>query len=234
LSETLIRFEDLSKIYRSGQSEVRALDGVSLDVPTGEYLALMGPSGSGKTTLLNILAGIDRPTAGRVLVGGQDVLGLSESKRTAWRTRTIGYVFQSHNLLPVLTAFENVELPLLLLPLSRRERREHVLTALEAVGLLDRAGHTPRKLSGGQAQRVAIARAIVTDARILLADEPTGNLDAESATEVLVLLKRLCKEHGKTILMVTHDASAAEYADRTVRLEKGCLSQRKEEPTHAV
>lgn len=234
MSEGLVRFEELSKIYRRGQSEVRALDGVSLDVPSGQYVALMGPSGSGKTTLLNILAGIDRPTAGRVLVNGQDVLGLSESQRTAWRTRTIGYVFQSHNLLPVLTARENVELPLLLLPLSRRERREHVHTALEAVGLLDRADHTPRQLSGGQAQRVAIARAIVTDAHILLADEPTGNLDASAATEVLVLLKRLCKEHAKTILMVTHDASAAEYADRIVRLEKGKLLQRKEEPAHAV
>jgi len=234
MSEALIRFENLSKIYNPGPAEVRALDDVSLDVDGGAFLALMGPSGSGKTTLMNILAGIDEPTGGRVIVGGQDVLGLSESKRTAWRTRTVGYVFQSHNLLPVLTAFENVELPLLLLPLSRRERREHVMTALEAVGLLDRARHSPRQLSGGQAQRVAIARAIVTDARILLADEPTGNLDAESATEVLVLLKRLCKEHGKTILMVTHDAAAAEYADRIVRLEKGRLLEKKEEPAHAV
>jgi putative ABC transport system ATP-binding protein len=183
----------------------------------------MGPSGSGKTTLLNIVAGIDRPTSGRVAVDGRDVLGMSESERTAWRTRTIGYVFQFHNLMPVLTAYENVELPLLLLPLSRKERHDHVLAALEAVGLLDRQGHFPRQLSGGQAQRVAIARAIVTDARILLADEPTGNLDAESAKEVMTLLKRLNQEYHKTILTVTHDANAAGYADRALRLEKGQL-----------
>jgi putative ABC transport system ATP-binding protein len=218
-----IAVEDLSKVYRRGDSEIRALDHVHVEIEAGTFLALMGPSGSGKSTLLNIVAGIDRPSSGRVNVDGRDVLGMSESERTAWRTRTIGYVFQFHNLMPVLTAYENVELPLLLLPLSRKERHDHVLAALEAVGLLDRQGHFPRQLSGGQAQRVAVARAIVTDARILLADEPTGNLDAESAKEVLVLLKRLCLEYQKTILMVTHDAHAAEYANRRLHLEKGRL-----------
>jgi putative ABC transport system ATP-binding protein len=218
-----IAVEELSKIYSRGETEIRALDHVSVEIEAGAFLALMGPSGSGKTTLLNIVAGIDRPTSGRVAVDGRDVLGMSESERTQWRTRTIGYVFQFHNLMPVLTAYENVELPLLLLPLSRKERHDHVLAALEAVGLLDRQGHFPRQLSGGQAQRVAIARAIVTDARILLADEPTGNLDAESAKEVMTLLKRLNQEYHKTILTVTHDANAAAYADRALRLEKGQL-----------
>jgi len=227
-----IAVEALCKRYLRGQAEVRALDQVSLELAAGSSTALMGPSGSGKTTLLNIVAGIDRPDSGRVLIDGRDVLGMSESERTAWRTRSIGYVFQFHNLMPVLTAYENVELPLLLLPLSARERREHTLAALEAVGLLDRRDHNPRQLSGGQAQRAAIARAIVTDARILLIDEPTGNLDAEAAAEVMTLLRRLCREHGKTSLMVTHDAAAAAYAERTLRLEKGRLKS-EEVPAHA-
>jgi putative ABC transport system ATP-binding protein len=214
----------VSKRVRDGASSLTVLDDVSLTVRRGERVALLGPSGSGKSTLLNIIAGIDRPTSGRVTVEGRDVLGMSESERTAWRTRTIGYVFQFHNLMPVLTAYENVELPLLLLPLSRKERHDHVLAALEAVGLLDRQRHFPRQLSGGQGQRVAIARAIVTDVRALLADEPTGNLDAESAKEVMVLLKRLNQEYHKTILTVTHDAHAAAYADRALRLEKGQLA----------
>jgi putative ABC transport system ATP-binding protein len=225
-----IAIEELCKAYRRGQSEIRALDQVSLDVEAGSFTALMGPSGSGKTTLLNIVAGIDHPDSGRVLVDGRDVLAMSESERTAWRTRSIGYVFQFHNLMPVLTAYENIELPLLLLPLAAKERREHTLAALEAVGLLDRQDHDPRQLSGGQAQRAAIARAIVTDAKILLVDEPTGNLDAESAAEVMTLLARLGREHHKTILMVTHDGSAAAFAGRVLRLEKGRL---KSQEVHA-
>ena len=220
-----ITVSDLSKIYRRGGSEIRALDHVSIEVEAGAFLALMGPSGSGKTTLLNIVAGIDQPTSGAVSVDGREVLGMSEAERAAWRTRTIGYIFQFHNLMPVLTAYENIELPLLLLPLSRRQRHDHVLAALEAVGLLDRQTHFPQQLSGGQTQRAAIARAIVTDARILLADEPTGNLDAEAAADVLALLKRLSKEYHKTILMVTHDAKAAGYADRSVHLDKGRIQE---------
>jgi putative ABC transport system ATP-binding protein len=216
-----VAVRDVSKRYRAGPEEIRALDRVSLTVQPGEFVALMGPSGSGKTTLLNIVAGIDEPTSGLVQVEGADVAGMSESARTRWRTRHIGYIFQFYNLVPVLTAYENVELPLLLLPLSRRERHDHVMAALEAVGLLDRARHRPRQLSGGQEQRVAIARAIVTDARVLVADEPTGNLDARAEQEIMTLLKRLNREFAKTLLMVTHDTAAAAFADRIVRLEKG-------------
>jgi len=215
---------DLSKIYRKGDNEVKALDDISLEVQDNEFLALMGPSGSGKSTLLNIIAGIDTPTAGSVLINGQDVTKMTDSQKTAWRTRHIGYIFQFYNLMPVLTAYENVELPLLLLPMSRDERREHVMTALQAVDIVDRAKHFPRELSGGQEQRVAIARAIVTDAHVLVADEPTGNLDAEKEQEIMTLLQCLHQEFNKVIVMVTHDDAAAKFADRTARLEKGKLN----------
>jgi putative ABC transport system ATP-binding protein len=183
----------------------------------------MGPSGSGKTTLLNIVAGIDYASSGAVSIDGLDVLAMSDSQKAAWRTRNVGYVFQFYNLMPMLTAFENVELPLLVLPLNRKQRREHAQAALEAVGIDQRRDHYPRQLSGGEQQRVAIARAIVTDAKVLVADEPTGNLDAESEQDIMTLLKRLNKELGKTMLMVTHDTAAAAFADRTIRLEKGRL-----------
>jgi putative ABC transport system ATP-binding protein len=218
-----IEIRDVCKVYRRGPSEVVALDHVTLDIAAGEFVALMGPSGSGKTTLLNILAGIDRADSGRVAVDGIDIAALSEAEKTRWRTRSAGYIFQFYNLIPVLTAYENVELPLLVLPLSRPARREHTTAALEAVGLLDRKDHLPRQLSGGQEQRVAIARAIVTDPKLIVADEPTGNLDAGSEQEIMTLLKRLNREFRKTLLMVTHDASAAAFADRVVRLEKGRL-----------
>jgi putative ABC transport system ATP-binding protein len=225
-----VTIENVAKVYRKGAAEIRPLDGVDLVVEPGEFVCLMGPSGSGKTTLLNLVAGIDRPTAGRVFVGDDEVSALSESALAPWRTRSIGYIFQLYNLIPVLTAWENVELPLLLLPLSKRKRREHVSTALEAVGLLDRKDHYPRQLSGGQEQRVAIARAIVVDPRILLADEPTGDLDAQSGQEVLELLAALRRDFGKTLLMVTHDPRAASFASRIVHLEKGVIV----EPDQAV
>ena len=213
----------LSKRYERGGQVVNALDDVSLDVPPGDFLALMGPSGSGKSTLLNIAAGIDEPTAGTCVVDGRDVQAMRAGERDAWRTRTIGYIFQFYNLIPTLTAAENVDLPLLLLPLSARERREHVAAALDLVGLSDRLHHTPAQLSGGQQQRVAVARALVTDARLLLCDEPTGNLDATSEQEVMHLLRRLVDEHGKTVVLVTHDPTAAAHATRRLRLEKGKL-----------
>ena len=218
-----IEIKDLKKIYTKGDNEIRALDNINLNVQTGEFVALMGPSGSGKTTLLNIIAGIDFPTSGNVYVDEKDITSLSETQRTKWRTRHIGYIFQFYNLIPVLTAYENVELPLLLLPMSKKDRHNHVTAALEAVGISDRVKHFPRELSGGQEQRVAIARAIVTDAHVLVADEPTGNLDAESEQEIMSLLKRLNKELDKTILMVTHDEAAAVFADRIVKLAKGRL-----------
>jgi putative ABC transport system ATP-binding protein len=219
----LVEIENLSKVYRKGTQEVPVLRDLNLSVAAGEFLALMGPSGSGKTTLLNLIAGIDRPTAGVIRVGGQDLSGLSRNKLAAWRASHVGYIFQLYNLIPVLTAFENVELPLLLLPLSRAERRKRVEVALGAVGLLDRYDHYPRQLSGGQEQRVAIARAIVADPTILVADEPTGDLDAETAGATLNLLTRLNEEMGKTLVMVTHDPRAASAARRLVRLEKGRL-----------
>ena len=219
-----IEISGLQKIYRRGDNLIQVLDDLTLEVAEGEFVALMGPSGSGKTTLLNIIAGIDEPSSGSVIVNGIDVPGMSESERAGWRTRNIGYIFQFYNLLPVLTAYENIELPLLLLPLSKIERREHVEAAMEAVDITDRAAHYPRELSGGQQQRVAIARAIVTDASILVADEPTGNLDAESEQEIMSLLKRLNTEFKKVLLMVTHDAAAAAFADRTLSLEKGKLA----------
>jgi len=218
-----IRIENLSRTYARGPNEVRALDDVSVDIAEGEFAALMGPSGSGKTTLLNIVAGIDTATSGSVSIAGLDVLALSDAEKASWRTRNVGYVFQFYNLMPMLTAFENVELPLLVLPLNRKQRREHAAAALEAVAIDQRRDHYPRQLSGGEQQRVAIARAIVTDAKVIVADEPTGNLDAESEQEIMTLLKRLNKELGKTMLMVTHDTAAAEFADRTIRLEKGRL-----------
>src|SRR3989442_10756475 len=215
--------QKVRKIYRRDAQEIVVLDGIDLQVPDGEFVALMGPSGSGKTTLLNLIAGIDRPTSGTVLVGGTNVGQLSEGALAKWRSRNVGFIFQFYNLIPVLTAAENVELPLLLTKLSKSQRRERALTALKIVGLADRAKHYPRQLSGGQEQRVAIARAIVTDPAMLVADEPTGDLDAKSAEETLDLLQRLNKDFAKTIVMVTHDPKAAQHAKRTLHLEKGLL-----------
>src|SRR5881275_2743151 len=219
----LIELRDVTKTYRRDQIEVPVLDGVSITVPEGEFLGLMGPSGSGKSTLLNLLAGIDRPSRGSVRIGDTEISSLSERALAGWRARHIGFIFQLYNLIPVLTAFENVELPLLLTSLTKAQRREHVMTALGIVGLADRDKHYPRQLSGGQEQRVAIARAIVTDPTLLLADEPTGDLDAKSAAEVLTLLSRLNTAHEKTVVMVTHDPHAAERAARLLHLEKGTL-----------
>jgi len=223
MSETLIDIEHVEKIYRRDQIEVPVLNDANLKVPEGEYVALMGPSGSGKTTLLNLIAGIDSPTRGRIVIGGRDIATLSQTELAKWRSHTVGFIFQLYNLLPVLNAFENVELPLLLTRLSKADRRKHVETALSIVGLSDRMDHYPRQLSGGQEQRVAIARAIVSDPKILVADEPTGDLDAKSAEEILELLKRLNEEFGKTIVMVTHDPKAAARAHRMVHLDKGFL-----------
>jgi putative ABC transport system ATP-binding protein len=219
----VVQVRGVSKVFKRDAFEVKALDDVSIDIAKGEFLALMGPSGSGKTTLLNMIAAIDRPTAGELLVQGQDIFGFSDSQIAHWRNEHIGYVFQTFNLIPVLTAFENVELPLLLTKLTAQQRRDHVLTALKLVGLEDRVGHLPKQLSGGQEQRVAIARAIVSDPTLLLADEPTGDLDSHSATEVLEILKRLNEDFHKTIVMVTHDPHAASYAHVTRHLEKGML-----------
>ena len=223
MTMALIELRDVTKTYRRDQIEVPVLEGVTITVPAGDFLGLMGPSGSGKSTLLNLLAGIDRPTRGSVSVGGTNISSLPERALAAWRARNIGFIFQLYNLIPVLTAFENVELPLLLTNLSKKQRREHVMTSLNIVALVDRASHYPRQLSGGQEQRVAIARAIVTDPTLLLADEPTGDLDAKSAGEVLTLLQRLNSEFKKTIVMVTHDPHAAERAKRILHLEKGTL-----------
>jgi putative ABC transport system ATP-binding protein len=217
--------DTVRKVYHRDTQEIVVLNGISLDVPEGEFVALMGPSGSGKTTLLNLIAGIDRPTSGRVVVGGTDVSGLSEADLARWRSRHIGFIFQFYNLIPVLTALENVELPLLLTALSKRERRARAMTALRVVGLADRAAHYPRQLSGGQEQRVAIARAIVTDPTVLVADEPTGDLDARSADDILDLLGTLNREFGKTIVMVTHDPRAASRTHVERHLEKGVLSR---------
>jgi putative ABC transport system ATP-binding protein len=209
------------KVYRRDAEEIIVLDGIDLQVPAGEFVALMGPSGSGKTTLLNLIAGIDRPTSGQVIVAGTDVALLSESELARWRSRHVGFIFQFYNLIPVLRAVENVELPLLLTGLSKRERRERALTALKVVGLADRSGHYPRQLSGGQEQRVAIARAIVGDPSVLVADEPTGDLDARSAEDILALMETLNREFHKTIVMVTHDPRAASRAHVQHHLEKG-------------
>ena len=222
-SNGLIQVRDLDKTYKRGGEEVHVLQGLNLDVEQGEFLAFMGPSGSGKTTLLNLLGGLDVPTRGKISVAGDAVTSMSGSKLTTWRARHVGFIFQMYNLIPVLTAFQNVELPLLLTKLSKSERRKHVETALAIVGLADRMNHFPRQLSGGQEQRVAIARAIIADPTFLLCDEPTGDLDRKSADEILNLLSRLCDEYKKTILMVTHDPAAAERASATLHLNKGVL-----------
>jgi putative ABC transport system ATP-binding protein len=219
----IVEVQNVFKAYRRDSIEIPVLENITLSVPEGEFLALMGPSGSGKTTLLNLIAGIDRPTRGSIQVAGDEVSKLSESKLAEWRARHIGLIFQFYNLLPVLTAFENVELPLLLSPLSKKQRKEHVDTALNVVGLSDRKAHYPRQLSGGQQQRVAIARAIVADPTILLADEPTGDLDRKSASDVLDLMDQLNRDFNKTIIMVTHDPHAAEKAHVIRQLDKGEL-----------
>jgi len=223
MKQPLVEITHVSKVFRHDDVEVRVFEDISLTVEAGEFLALRGPSGSGKTTLLNIIAGLDKPTTGYVRVGDALVTQMTENQLAQWRNRHIGFVFQTFNLIPVLTAYENVELPLLLTGLSSRERRRHVETALKLVGLSDRMTHYPRQLSGGQEQRVAIARAIVTDPTLILADEPTGNLDARSAEEVLLLLAELNRRLSKTIIMVTHDPRAVRYASRQLRLEKGVL-----------
>lgn len=219
----VVRVKNVSKIFKRDAFEVKALDDVSIEIAQGEFLALMGPSGSGKTTLLNMIAAIDKPTSGELLVLGENVFRLNDAQSARWRNEHIGYVFQTFNLIPVLTAFENVELPLLLTKLNTQQRREHVMTALKLVGLEDRVHHLPKQLSGGQEQRVAIARAIVSDPTLLLADEPTGDLDSNSATEILEILKRLNEGFKKTIVMVTHDPHAASYAHVSRHLEKGML-----------
>jgi len=221
--KSLIRVRGLGKTYRRGGEEIHVLQGLNLDVDAGDFVAFMGPSGSGKTTLLNLLGGLDVPSAGSVTVAGDEITRMSGAKLTSWRARHVGFVFQMYNLIPVLTAFQNVELPLLLTSLSKADRRRHVETALQVVGLGDRMRHYPRQLSGGQEQRVGIARAIVTDPTLLLCDEPTGDRDRKSGDEILDLLQTLNKEHGKTIVMVTHDPKAAARAHRMVHLDKGVL-----------
>jgi putative ABC transport system ATP-binding protein len=220
---SLIRVRGLDKKYERGSEEIHVLQGLNLEVDAGDFVAFMGPSGSGKTTLLNLLGGLDLPSAGSITVAGDVITRMSASKLTAWRARHVGFIFQMYNLIPVLTAFQNVELPLLLTKLSKAERRKHVETALKIVGLADRMEHYPRQLSGGQEQRVAIARAIVSDPAFLLCDEPTGDLDRKAADEVMDLVGRLVKEYGKTVLMVTHDPVVAERAQAVLHLEKGAL-----------
>lgn len=219
----IVQARNVTKIFRRDAFQVTALDDVSIEIAGGEFMALMGPSGSGKTTLLNLIAAIDRPTAGELLVLGQNIFRFNDSQSAKWRNEHIGYVFQTFNLIPVLTAFENVEMPLLLTKLNSQQRKDHVMTAMKLVGLEDRVHHLPKQLSGGQEQRVAIARAIVSDPTLLLADEPTGDLDSHSATEVLEILKRLNEDFHKTVVMVTHDPHAASYAHVTRHLEKGML-----------
>jgi putative ABC transport system ATP-binding protein len=222
----LIELRDVTKSYKRDATDIPVLERVSIVVDAGDFLGLMGPSGSGKSTLLNLLAGIDRPTRGSIRVGDTEISSLSERALAGWRARHIGFIFQLYNLIPVLTAFENVELPLLLTSLSKKQRRDHVMTALGIVGLSDREKHYPRQLSGGQEQRVAIARAIVADPTLILLDEPTGQLDSKSSDEVLELLRRLNEEFHKTIMMVTHDAKAADRAKTVLHLEKGVLLER--------
>ena len=219
----IVRVEDLRKFFTRGSEKIDVLENLTLDVPEGEFLALMGPSGSGKTTLLNMIAGLDRPSSGRIIVGEEVISRMSEGQLAKWRTRHVGFVFQFYHLLPVLTAYENVELPLLLLPLSSAQRRKQVLTALDLVSLTDRMSHRPGQLSGGQQQRVGIARAIVTDPTLIVADEPTGDLDSKSADDILNLLVELKNGLNKTIIMVTHDPRAASRAERVLHLEKGRL-----------
>ncbi len=220
----LVEIADLHKVFRRGGERIDVLQGLNLTIPTGDFVALMGPSGSGKTTLLNLIGGLDRPTEGTVSVGGERIDQMSGGRLARWRARHVGFVFQLYNLLPILTAAGNIELPLLLTGLSRRERRRHVATALTIVGLADRAKHYPRQLSGGQEQRVGIARAIVTDPTLLLCDEPTGDLDRKAGDEIMDLLATLNAQHGKTIIMVTHDPHAAGRARRVLYLDKGVLS----------
>jgi len=224
MSESIVQATSLHKSYYRDSLEIPVLRNINLEIPSGEFVALMGPSGSGKSTLLNLLAGIDWPTSGSLKVAGEEVSQLNERELAKWRAHHIGFIFQFYNLLPVLTAYENVELPLLLTHLSKKERREHVETALSIVGLTDRIKHYPRQLSGGQEQRVAIARAIVSDPTVILADEPTGDLDKQSAEDTMLLLNRLNEEHGKTIIMVTHDPRAADKAKTIRHLEKGELT----------
>jgi len=219
----MVGLVDLCKRFIKGKETITIFDHLNLAIPRGDFVAVMGPSGSGKTTLLNLIAGIDRPTSGRILVEEKEISRFSETALASWRARHVGFIFQLYNLIPVLNAFENVELPLLLTKLSKKERREHVTAALNIVGLGDRMFHYPRQLSGGQEQRVAIARAVVTDPTLLVADEPTGDLDARNAEEILNLLARLNDEFNKTIIMVTHDPKAAQHARRTLHLEKGLL-----------
>ena len=225
MPNTIVNVENVSKSYKRGSQPIPVLEDINLSVPEGEFLALMGPSGSGKTTLLNLIAGIDKPDSGKINVADTDIAGLSESALANWRSRHVGFIFQFYNLMPVLTAFENVELPLLLTNLSKKKRHEHVKTALDIVGLADRMKHKPSELSGGQEQRVAIARAVVTDPTIIVADEPTGDLDKGSAEEILTLLERLNSEFKKTIIMVTHDPRAADKAHTIRQLEKGILEE---------
>jgi putative ABC transport system ATP-binding protein len=226
-SNLLIEVRNLDKKYQRGSEEIHVLQGLNLDVKEGDFIGFMGPSGSGKTTLLNLLGGLDLPSAGSITVAGDKITSMSRKKLTTWRARHVGFIFQMYNLIPVMTAFQNVELPLLLTKLSKNDRRKHVKTALRLVGLEDRMSHYPRQLSGGQEQRVAIARAIVADPTFLLCDEPTGDLDRKSANEIMDLLTQLSKSHGKTILMVTHDPLAAERAGMILHLEKGTLVEGK-------
>jgi putative ABC transport system ATP-binding protein len=223
MAEAIVKVHNVTKIYKRDSMEIPVLQNITLDVPDGEFLALMGPSGSGKTTLLNLIAGIDRPNSGSLTIAGTDIATLGEAALAKWRSRHVGFVFQFYNLLPVLTAYENVELPLLLTNLTKKEKKEHVEMALSVVGLSDRTKHYPKQLSGGQEQRVAIARAIVTDPTIIVADEPTGDLDKKSADEILSLMEQLNSEFKKTIIMVTHDPHAASKAHTTRHLEKGDL-----------
>jgi putative ABC transport system ATP-binding protein len=223
-SANIVTIRNLSKLYKQGEIDVTALNNISLDIAAAEFLALMGPSGSGKSTLLHIIAGVDRPTSGECHVQDVDVTRLNESQLADWRNQNVGFIFQTFNLIPVLTAAENVELPLLLTQLTRTQRRKQVATALGLVGLSDRAHHLPRQLSGGQEQRVAIARALVTDPKLIVADEPTGNLDSHSAHDVLTVLQSLRKDAGKTVIMVTHDPKAAAFGTRQIHLEKGELT----------
>ena len=223
MSDILARLKGVSRVYQKGKERVEVLHELDLEIPAGDFIAIMGPSGSGKTTLLNLLGGLDKPTAGTVTVGESELSSMSNSQLSRWRSTHVGFIFQFYNLLPVLTAHRNVELPLLLTNFSARERAKRASIALDIVGLADRAKHYPRELSGGQEQRVAIARAIVSDPSLLLCDEPTGDLDRDTADEILKLLQVLNREHGKTIVMVTHDAQAADYAKRTLHCDKGTL-----------
>ncbi|HMB57680.1 MAG TPA: ABC transporter ATP-binding protein [Arenimonas sp.] len=223
--DTMIRINNVTKSYVRGKQKVEVLHGLSIDVPRGDFVALMGPSGSGKTTLLNLIGGLDTPTSGEISVGDERIDQMSGGQLARWRSHNVGFVFQFYNLMPVLTAEGNVELPLLLTKLSAAQRKKNVAIALQVVGLADRAKHKPRELSGGQEQRVAIARAIVSDPQLLVCDEPTGDLDRATAVEILKLLQALNRDHGKTIVMVTHDPLAAEYAKRTLHLDKGRLAE---------